>query len=256
MQYMYHIMNTHSANMPAIDALRVEHHVWFIDPETVTDSLLLDAARRLLSPDETRRHARFRFARDRHRFLISHALVRQVLSRYWPIPPQDWVFSKGPHGKPDIVNPEIAGLRFNLTHTAGLAACIVTLDEDCGIDAECLRERTHLEGIARKMFSPAECTELGALSGRPYLERFFECWTLREAYVKARGIGIAYPTHKLHFSTDNERTISVEFHADIDDHGQNWRFELFKPTAEHIMATAINSQKPARKKIVLHRFKP
>ena len=172
----------------------------------------------------------------------------------WPIAPQHWVFALGDHGKPDIDNPGLPALRFNLTHTAGLAACIVTLGEDCGIDAEYVREREHAAGVARKMFSPAECADLEACSGAAYLQYFFECWTLREAYVKARGIGIAYPTHKLHFSRDGDKAIAVGFHTDIDDNGEDWYFELFRPTTEHIMAVAIHSHN--RKKIIVKPFAP
>jgi 4'-phosphopantetheinyl transferase len=242
--------------MPPIDALRSEYHVWLVNPDMVTTPAQLDACQALLSTDELRRQSRFRFARDRHRFLVSHGLVRQVLSTYWPIAPQHWFFALGDHGKPEIDNPGVPALRFNLTHTAGLSACMVTLDDDCGIDAEYVREREHAKGVARRMFSPAECAELEARTGAAYLQYFFESWTLREAYVKARGIGIAYPTHKLLFSRQGNKEIAVEFHADIDDNSRDWYFELFRPTARHVMAAAIHARNRNRKTIVLKHFEP
>lgn len=249
-------MNFPHPNHMHLETLREEHHIWFINPDSVADPAWLDAARHLLSDDENRRCSRFHFARDRQRFLVSHSLVRQVLSTYWPVAPEHWVFARGDHGKPEIDNPGVPALGFNLTHTAGLAACIVTLDADCGIDAEYVRERRHAQSVARRMFSPTECANLETRTGRAYLQYFFECWTLREAYVKARGVGIAYPTHTLCFSREENKGNAVEFHADIDDNDRDWHFELFRPTADHIMAAAILSQKRNSKTIVVKQFKP
>ena len=232
------------------DHLHREIHVWFAHPEHATNSARLDQYRSILSTQETTRYRRFHFPADRHRYLVSHALVRETLSKYIDIPPADWCFSHGEHGRPEIANPATPALRFNLTHTAGLAACVVTLSDDCGIDAEQIAERHNPVGVAKRMFSEAETRELEQLEGQAYLEHFFTRWTLREAYVKALGIGISFPTRKLTFTVNKDNIVEVSFHPDIEDQRDNWHFELLKPTAEHIAAIAIRRNGEVDKKIV------
>jgi 4'-phosphopantetheinyl transferase len=234
--------------------LHSESHVWFVNPETVSTHTQLEACRVLLSADEVQRHSRFRLPEVQHQYLVAHALVRRVLSQYWPIPPQDWVFSHSDRGKPLIANPGTPALRFNLTHTRALAACIVSLDVDCGIDAEQLSARHNPEDIAKRMFSADENAHLQRLSGVARLEYFYSCWTLREAYVKARGVGIAFPMHKLEFSFSDIHAIRVVFDSDINDNAALWDFQLFRPTAAHILATANRSGNQSVKVVRLNEF--
>lgn len=234
--------------------LHSESHVWFVNPETVRERAQLEACRVLLSVNELQRHSRFRLPEVQHQYLVSHALVRRVLSHYWPIPPQEWVFSHSDRGKPVIANPEAPPLRFNLTHTPALAACIVSLDVDCGIDAEHLSARHNPEHIAKRMFSADENAHLQRLSGDARLEYFYSCWTLREAYVKARGVGIAFPMHKLEFSFSDRHAIRVVLDSDIKDNAALWDFQLFRPTAAHILATANRSGHQSVKAVRLNEF--
>jgi len=233
-----------------IDSLHQETHAWFTIPESVQDDGILQRLNAILSEEELSRYRRFHFPADRHRYLVSHALVRETLSKYIDIPPADWCFSHGEHGRPEIANPATPALRFNLTHTAGLAACVVTLSDDCGIDAEQIAERHNPAGVAKRMFSEAETRELEQLEGQAYLEHFFNRWTLREAYVKARGIGISFPTRKLTFTVNKDNFVEVSFHPDIEERRDNWHFELLKPTAEHIAAIAIRRNGDIDKKII------
>jgi 4'-phosphopantetheinyl transferase len=228
-----------------------EAHVWFIVPEAIKTAGTLSALQRLLSDDELQQYRRFYFARDSHRYLVSHALVRTVLSKYAEVAPAEWRFSHNRHGRPEIANAgDIPALRFNLTHTRGLAACIVSLSDACGIDAEMLVKRHDPLAVARRMFSETEYLQLRQLSDAQQLECFFKAWTLREAYVKAIGIGIAFPTHKLVFAVDADDSVAVSFHPDIDDRPQDWDFCLLRPTGEHIAATAVQSRDGVGKRIV------
>jgi 4'-phosphopantetheinyl transferase len=247
-------MNSSNTISPDIETLRSEDHVWLVNPDTVTDPERLAACQALLSTEETGRQSRFHFAEDRHRYLVSHALVRRVLSRYWPIPPQQWRFLPGNRGRPEIANPDVPALRFNLTHTRELAACIVSLGDDCGIDAEYLTVRHNHEGIAKRMFSAAEQTRLRMTGEDARLEHFYASWTLREAYVKARGIGMSFPVHKLQFSITSSHAVHIEFHPDIDDDAAAWGFRLFRPTAMHVLATASRSRRPAGKVVRLREY--
>lgn len=232
------------------DELQQEAHVWCSIPETVRDAETLHRLTAMLSEAELERYQRFHFPADRQRHLIAHALLRETLSRYHDLPAADWHFTQGEHGRPEIANPAVPPLRFNLTHTAGLVCCIVTLDVDCGIDAEKVTRRHATQDIAQRMFSDAEHRELQRLEGLEHLTYFFTRWTLREAYVKARGIGISFPTSKLKFTVGEDNSVAVSFHPDIEDRYDNWHFRLLKPSEEHIAAVALRRSGGGDKKII------
>jgi 4'-phosphopantetheinyl transferase len=234
-----------------IDSLNQEAHVWFSIPESVQNDGKLRKLAAILSNEELNRYRRFHFPADRHRYLVSHALVRKTLSRYIDIPAEDWCFSHGEHGRPEISNPNVAALRFNLTHTAGLVGCVVTLDNDCGIDAELISDRHNPAGVAERMFSTDERLELKQLKDAAQLAYFFTRWTLREAYVKARGIGIAFPTRKLQFRVDDKAGVTVKFEAGLQENERDWHFHLLRPTPEHVAAIAVRTGNlPAKKLLV------
>ena len=204
--------------------------------------------------EEQQRYRRFHFDKDRHLFLVSHALVRKVLSSYVNVDPADWQFSAGRHGRPEIAGPAgIPALRFNLTHTAGLAGCLVTLDADCGIDAELISRRGNLLAIAGKMFADSELVMLKKLDGRAFLEQFFIFWTLREAYCKALGVGIGFSKKDYAFEAGCDDRVRIRFDSQAGESDGDWQFTILRPGADHLVAVAVRSEGlPGRE--VVHRF--
>ena len=230
--------------------LHHEAHAWFLEPRSVRRPVTLERLQSTLSSTELSQYRRYAFPEHAHLYLVAHGLLRQVLSCYTDVAPADWLFERTAHGRPEIANPGAPPLRFNLTHTAGLVACVVTLVDDCGIDAEQITSRHNPSGVAKRMFSEIETRALERLQGEAYLEHFFSRWTLREAYVKARGIGISFPTRKLTFTVKRDNSAEVSFHPTIDDRRDNWHFQLFKPTGEHITAIALRRSSTVNKRIV------
>ncbi len=233
--------------------LHDEAHVWLIEPESVIDATTLQRCHDMLDAHEREKLGRFLRDSDRHHYLVSHALVRSVLSRYADTAPRDWRFSHGPHGRPEVISEQCPDLRFNLTHTAGLAACIVTLDDSCGIDAEQLHERGNPLGVAQRMFSETEVEQLKQREGRDFLEFFYARWTLREAYVKALGIGISFPTREMYFDVAGEK-VTVKFNTTIDDSNDDWQFRLIRHNSTHIIALALHDSAGADKRIRVQHF--
>jgi 4'-phosphopantetheinyl transferase len=219
--------------------------IWTLAPDQARETGRLNSLQSILSADERSRHRRFRCADAAHQYLLAHGMLRTVLSRYADVPPAGWQFAYGEHGRPEIANPPYMALRFNLTHTAGLIACVIARNRACGIDAEHCIARRHLLSIARRMFSAQECAALERAGDDARLEGFYTGWTLREAYVKARGIGISFPTRKLNFTVRGENDISLSQAPDIDGSGDDWYFRLVKPTAEHLMAVAVERGRDA-----------
>jgi 4'-phosphopantetheinyl transferase len=176
------------------------------------------------------------------------------LSTYVDVGPAAWQFSAGQHGRPEIAGPAGApALRFNLTHTAGLTGCLVTLDADCGIDAELITSRGNLQAIAEKMFADAELVMLNKLDGHAFLEQFFIFWTLREAYCKALGVGLGFSKKDYVFETGSDDGVKIRFDAPASDSGKHWQFTILRPGADHMVAVAIRSEGVSRKAVV-HRF--
>jgi 4'-phosphopantetheinyl transferase len=144
-----------------------------------------------LARDERRRSARLRFERDRRRFVVAHGVLRELLGRYLRTPPGQIRFVHNAFGKPAL-SPEFGGrLKFNLSHSADLALIAIAADADIGVDLEYVGAQPDYAEIARHFFSTAEVDRLNGLPRQAYAQAFLTCWTKREAYVKARGEGLA-----------------------------------------------------------------
>jgi 4'-phosphopantetheinyl transferase len=144
----------------------------------------------LLGDDERHRAARFRFERDRSRFITGRALLRMLLSRYAGMPAADIRFHYGPYDKPQLA---ATGPWFNLSHSGGIALFALSSRAELGIDIEVSTPDFPGERIAEHYFAPAEVRRLQSLP-RPLRPRaFLECWTRKEAFIKARGDGLSLP---------------------------------------------------------------
>ena len=173
--------------MGSVQLAAGEVHSWCVSLDVSSDAYArLHAA---LAWDERSRSARFRFERDRRRFVVARAALRDVLGRYLGTPADEIRFAYNAFGKPEL-SPEFGSrLRFNLSHSADLALIAVAADADVGVDLECVREENYAE-IARHFFSSGEVDQLNTVPRHLQARAFFNCWTKREAYVKARGAGL------------------------------------------------------------------
>ncbi len=143
----------------------------------------------LLCDEERQRGDRFIRGELTRRFIAAHAMTRDVLSRYLRCDPETLHFSRGAHGKPFL--QDARGLRFNLSHSHERALLAVCRDREVGVDLEWIRDDVTREGIAQRFFSPHEVGALTALPPAWQAAGFFNCWTRKEAYLKALGSGLA-----------------------------------------------------------------
>ena len=172
-----------------------EVHCWCVrldvPPET---SARLHAT---LSADERSRIARLRFPRDQQHFIVAHGALRQILGRYLQTEPGRINFVYNEFGKPDL-GPEFGGrLKFNLSHSAGLALIAIAAESDVGVDLEHIRTESDYTEIARRFFSAAEVDQLSALPEPLYAGAFLRCWTKKEACLKACGGGLTIPLNRV-----------------------------------------------------------
>jgi 4'-phosphopantetheinyl transferase len=204
------------------DSRRID--LWCTYISDIGDEALWARYDALISEDERARQARFRFARDRRRYLVTRALVRTVLSRYAAVRPQDWTFSTGPHGRPAISASHLApSLEFNISHSADLVMLGITSDRMLGIDVESIDAReADIDGLDR-YFAPEESAALLSLPPPARRQRFFDLWTLKESYIKARGMGLAIPLDRFRFELIGEQRLLLHMRPDLGDSPQRWR---------------------------------
>ena len=162
-------------------------HVW--KASLVRNPSELDSLRQTLTPDEQKRADRFRFEIHRDRFIIGRGVLRAILGRYLNRHPNQLRFQYTSYGKP-ILSSETENLRFNLSHSHDLALYAVTRRREIGVDVEFIRKDVNLLGIAKRFFSAQEYSQLQALSESSQLQTFFDCWTRKEAFIKAKGEGL------------------------------------------------------------------
>jgi 4'-phosphopantetheinyl transferase len=151
----------------------------------------VNGALSLLDENERTRAARFVFERDRSRFVAAHAWVRITLAGYLDVDPASLRFATGPHGKPFLVGAPI-DLRHNLSHAGDRALLAVALGHDVGVDIECERA-IDVPALSQRFFAPSESEAIRALPEAEQLQGFLRCWTRKEAFIKARGDGLAFP---------------------------------------------------------------
>ena len=150
----------------------------------------LEALHAILSPEERERAARFHFPEHQKHFIGCRGILREILSGFLEIPPARLRFTYNAYGKPAV---EDATLRFNVSHSGGWAMFAVTRAREVGIDIERINERTAIELIPERFFSPWETAQLRGLPQGQRTEAFFRCWTRKEAYIKACGLGLSLP---------------------------------------------------------------
>lgn len=222
-------------------------HVWLADQADFDPDSLARRCLSWLSSEETRRYRRLQLARHRTQFLLGRYFVRTVLSRYVEsVAPAAWCFTVNDYGKPAI-DParHDAALYYNLSHSQGRLALAVARQPTLGIDIEgCTRPR-RVSRIATRYFSTDEVQALLQLDEAAQLERFYELWTLKEAYIKACGLGLAIPLQQFGFALDTPGKIRVQFSAEREDIARAWRFWQLDIGAGHRLALALKGGQDA-----------
>lgn len=224
-------------------------HVYWLTIDQVLDEATEGHLLRLLDDQEQARAARFRFAGDRSTHVAAHALKRKVLSLHAATPPLAWRFEATSHGKPQIVEPACeTRLRFNLSHAHGIVAVAVSCNHEVGIDVEMVDPARLTTDMAVRFFSPAEVEMVNQADSELRTEILFRIWTLKEAYIKAVGLGLSIPLDSFSFSFD---PITISFRDHGSDDPARWLFRSEKPTASHMLALAMKSAAAEQVSVIL-----
>lgn len=212
-------------------------HLWYVQSDGVRDPATLERFAALMAPAERARHDRFVFEKDRHQFLVTRGTIRTLIGRYLGVDPADCAFVANAYGRPSLSWPAGAPLAFNLSHTNGLVVCAFAREGDIGVDVEAADRAIGLE-LARRFFSREEADALEALPEAERPARFLDYWTLKEAYIKARGMGLSLPLDGFSIQLDSLRP-GIRFTPAIDDDPDAWQLVRLRPTPRHHLALAV-----------------
>ena len=191
-----------------------------------------------LSDSELQRAERFHFPRDKNSFIIRRSALRTILSRYLKVAPDLVQFSYGPCGKPEIAN-FLSTLCFNSSHSQGLALYAVTRHRKIGVDIEQIRPLPDIESIAERFFSEQENAAFKAVSAEQKLAAFFNCWTRKEAYIKATGDGLSFPLDRFSVSLTPGEPAQL-LNVDGERTAPNlWYLKSLVPTPNYVAAIAV-----------------
>lgn len=214
-------------------------HLWTLRTDELDDGALAGRAIGILSADERNEARRFRRAGNRHQFVMARALVRLALSRHFPVAAGDWRFARDDRGKPFIAGPELLPApRFSISHTRGLVACLISLCAEAAVDVEAIEHHPDLALVARQVLAPAEHEALSELSGGDWTARFFDYWTLKEAYAKARGLGLGMALRDIAFDLDAHDAIRARFAPAVNDDPAAWLFWRRRLPPRHALSVA------------------
>jgi 4'-phosphopantetheinyl transferase len=200
------------------------------------------ACRAVLSAAERAHESRFQFDSDRDLFIVARALTRSVLGRYCAVAPQDLIFESGPFGRPHLswLTPECQRTSFSVSHTHGLAVVAVGCDRDVGLDVESNR-RHWSPDVAQYAFAPQEMADLLTLPALNQHDRFFEYWTLKECYIKARSMGMHLPLSQFAFQFRSTNRLSFSIGPYLDEDPTRWQFVQFRADPNYIIALCIGA---------------
>lgn len=213
-------------------------HVWraFLD----LDVPYIQDLYATLSADEQERSARFHFQRDQNRFIVARGTLRAILGRYLNVHPRQLAFQYGPYGKPSLTSESSDGkLFFNLAHSQRLGLFAISYGREVGVDIEYVRNDLEDDKIAERFFSPREVATLKQVPPNRRKEAFFNCWTRKEAYIKARGEGLSLPLEKFDVSLVPGEPAMLMNTQDDELEAKRWSLAELMPGPGYVAAIAV-----------------
>ena len=209
--------------------------LWWVRPESFQAT---PAALALLDSGERQQHQRYIPPAKQHEYLVTRVLVRSVLGKILGMPPATLHFVQNKWGRPALA-PGLAAtnIHFNVSHTDGLVVCLVSTKHEVGVDTERLSRAPTLLRLAPNVFASDELAALSALPEKEQAQRAVHLWTLKESYIKARGMGLAIPLDGFAFGFEQEG-IRLKISPDLKDEGANWAFQSHT-IGHHLISTTI-----------------
>ena len=217
------------------DLKKGQVHIWTLSA-TKRDKNKIAELTNVLGVDELKRANEIKHFQNKLEYQAAHILCRFMLSNFSNYVPSKWCFTKGEHGKPEILRDlNKKKIRFNISHTNGLVACAITRECDIGVDVEWLERSCLFQSIAKKKFSNSEFRYFEKTPPAEKRRIFFSFWTLKESYIKAIGQGLQKSLDSFALNLEN---LQINF-LNEDGHSKKWEFKLTNPTSNHLCALCV-----------------
>jgi 4'-phosphopantetheinyl transferase len=201
-------MNSWPQPPAQLPALQDHIHVWAVRLDAATVDL--DRPGALISLDERERAERFKFERDRRRYLVAHVALHEILQRYLPIVSAGLSFDIGANGKPSLPQALApSGVRFNISHSNEMALLAVCHKREVGVDIEYVKEDFEFQEVAERFFTAKEVAALRGLPASLQRQSFFKCWTSKEAFLKAKGTGLSGALDEVEIAIGGDEQVRI-----------------------------------------------
>jgi 4'-phosphopantetheinyl transferase len=219
----------------SLNLIDEEAHVWRADldlSESLQSSFL-----KLLSSDEKERANKFRFVKDSRNFIAARGMLRSLIGTYLEINPEEISFQYSEFGKPSFANDKL--LEFNISHSQNIALFAFTKKFNIGVDVEFVNPDIEVKDIATNFFSANERMNLLALPEQEQTLAFFNCWTRKEAFIKAVGEGLSFPLDKFEVSLEPGKPAQVLATHWQPEAVSKWSIYSLSPKANFVGSLAI-----------------
>lgn len=217
-----------------------EIHFFYTCLDELKGSDLLKEYRSVISEKEMTKVDRYMFEKDQHACLVTRALLRYLLSICTHKAPRYFDFFENAYGKPDLKQGLVdLPVKFNLSHSSGVTACALTLENDIGMDVEDYRRKVDVS-ISNRYFAPSEAADVKKCSQKHGIKRFFDFWTLKESYIKARGMGLSIALDRFSFDIAANK-ITIRFDPSLEDTPEQWQFFKFSPIDNYMTAISVRT---------------
>lgn len=216
-----------------------EAHIWLI--ALIQKEECLEFLADLLNENEKAKAAGFRFEIDKRSYAAAHGAMREILGFYLECYPQKIKFGQNCYGKP-FLSENKTTIRFNLSHSHEWALLAVTKGKRIGVDIERIRAEIIEENLAEQIFSAVENEILWSLPKEFQVKAFFDCWTRKEAFIKAVGHGLSYPLKEFSVSLAPDQTPKLLSVKNFGDKAENWQIEELNVAANYAAAVVIESK--------------
>jgi 4'-phosphopantetheinyl transferase len=215
-----------------------EVHLW----HAMLDDQLSKSLKFLLSEDEISRAGRFHFVKDRNHYIVARGLLRKLLAAYLGVGSAELKFLYAEKGKPYLEEIQRRSINFNLAHSHGMAIYAFSQGRELGVDLEFIRDDLADEKIAERFFSPCEIGALRNIPAELRKEAFFNCWTRKEAYIKARGEGLSMPLDEFDVSlAPGEPAALLKNHKDAKEVSR-WKMQSIPVAPGYVAALVVEGQ--------------
>ncbi|MDQ2937386.1 MAG: 4'-phosphopantetheinyl transferase superfamily protein [Acidobacteriota bacterium] len=215
-----------------------EVHVW----HAALDDRLADRLKLILSEDEISRANRFHFAKDRNHYIVARGLLRRLLAAYLGVSSAELQFLYADKGKPYLKETHRGSINFNLAHSGDMAIYAFSRGRELGVDLELMREDLAGEKIAERFFSRREISSLRSLPVELRKQAFFNCWTRKEAYIKARGEGLSMPLDEFDVSLAPREPAALLKNYKDSGEVSRWTMQSISVAPGYVAALVVEGQ--------------